>query len=71
VPADAKLWVDGMPTKQTGPVRTFYTPPVLRAGLTYKYTFRAEWTENKRNVVRELPVLVRATGTSEVDFTRP
>ncbi|HEY1377620.1 MAG TPA: TIGR03000 domain-containing protein [Gemmataceae bacterium] len=71
LPADAKLWVDGRPTKQTGAVRQFVTPPVLRAGLTYQYTFRAEWPEDGRTVVRERPVQVRATGSSEVDFTKP
>ena len=71
LPADAKLWVDGVATKQTGPVRLFYTPPVLRAGLTYRYTFRAEWNQGNKKVVREAPVLVRATGSSELDFTKP
>src|SRR5256885_12981359 len=68
LPAEAKLWVDGRPTKQTGPVREFVTPPVLRAGWTYRYTFRAGWAQDGRAVVRERPVPVRATGASEVDF---
>jgi uncharacterized protein (TIGR03000 family) len=71
VPADAKLWVDGKPTKQTGGVREFVTPPVLRAGPTYQYTFRAEWAEAGRTVVRERPVAVRAAGSADVDFTKP
>jgi len=71
LPADAKLWVDGRPTKRTGAVREFVTPPVLRAGFTYRYTFRAEWAEDGRAVVRERPVAVRATGSAEVDFSKP
>jgi uncharacterized protein (TIGR03000 family) len=71
VPADARLWVDGKPTKQSGPVREFVTPAVLRPGQTYQYTFRAEWTEGGRTVTRERPVAVRATGTVNVDFAKP
>ena len=71
LPADAKLWVDGKPTKQTGPVREFVTPPVLRAGLTYRYTFRAVWSQDGQNITRERPVLVQATGSANVDFTTP
>ncbi len=71
LPANAKLWVDGKPTKQTGPLREFVTPPVLRAGLTYQYTFRAEWTRDGRPVIREHLVAVRATGSTDVDFTTP
>jgi uncharacterized protein (TIGR03000 family) len=71
LPADAKLWVDGKPTKQTGPVREFVTPPMLRAGLIYRYTFKAEWTENGRTVTQERPAQVRATGSTNVNFTTP
>ncbi len=71
LPADAKLWVDGKPTKQTGAVREFVTPRVLKAGLTYQYTLRAEWAADGKMIVRDKPVKVRATGASEVDFTKP
>jgi uncharacterized protein (TIGR03000 family) len=71
VPADAQLWVDGTLMKPTGPVREFVTPPVLRAGLTYQYTFRAEWTRDGKTVVRQRPVVVRATGAVDVDFMAP
>jgi uncharacterized protein (TIGR03000 family) len=71
LPADAKLWVDGKPTKQTGPIRSFVTPPVLRAGLTYQYSFRAEWTRDGQTVTRERTVPVKATGSFDVDFNTP
>jgi uncharacterized protein (TIGR03000 family) len=71
LPADARLWVNGKPTKQTGEVRQFVTPPVLRAGQTYQYTFRAEWLANGQTVVRERPVSVRAAEATDVDFTKP
>ena len=71
VPADAKLWVDGKPTKQAGAVREFVTPPVLRAGQTYRYHFRAEWSEDGRTVSRDRPVEVQATRSVTVDFAKP
>jgi uncharacterized protein (TIGR03000 family) len=71
LPADAKLWVDGKPTRQTGPVREFVTPPVLRPGQAYQYTFKAEWTQDGKKVTRERPVAVRATGKVDVDFAKP
>jgi uncharacterized protein (TIGR03000 family) len=71
LPTDAKLWVDGKPTKQTGAVREFVTPPVLRAGPTYQYPFRAVWAVDGRTVVRERPVAVRAAGSADVDFMKP
>jgi uncharacterized protein (TIGR03000 family) len=71
LPADATLWVDGKPTKQTGAVREFVTPPVLRAGQTYRYTFRAEWSEDGRTVSRERPADVRAAGAVTLDFGTP
>jgi len=71
LPADAKLWVDGRPTKQTGAVREFVTPPVLRPGQTYQYTFRAEWAENGRRVARERAVAVAAARGGDVDLTKP
>ena len=71
IPADAKLWVDGKPTKQAGPVREFVTPPVLRAAQNYQYTFRAEWAEDGRTVSRVQPVTVRATEAVTVDFSKP
>jgi|SRR5581483_4445305 len=71
LPADAQLWVDGRPTKQTGSVREFITPAVLKAGLTYYYTFRAQWPEGDRTVTRERRVAVRTGGTTDVDLTKP
>jgi|SRR5947209_10901542 len=71
LPADGKLSVNGQATKQTGAVREFVTPPVLRAGVTYRYDFRAEWLQGGQTVVRDLPAYVRATGSTELDFSKP
>lgn len=71
VPANALVWVNGNPTRQSGTVRHFVTPPVLRAGLTYQYIIRAQWTEDGKTITREQPVAVRVTGKYDVDFLKP
>lgn len=71
LPADAKLWVDGKPTKQTGAVREFVTPPVLLPGQAYQYTFKAEWKQDGKTVARERPVVVRGTAKVDLDFAKP
>jgi uncharacterized protein (TIGR03000 family) len=70
LPADAKLFVDGRATKQTGAVREFVTPPTLVAGLSYQYKLRAEWPQDGQTVTREQVVRFRVSGRSEVDFTQ-
>jgi uncharacterized protein (TIGR03000 family) len=42
---DAQLQVDGSPTRQTGEVRRFVTPP-LEVGKTFSYTLSAVWQPN-------------------------
>jgi uncharacterized protein (TIGR03000 family) len=71
VPADAKLFVDGRPTKQAGTVRQFVTPPTLVAGLTYQYDFRAEWPQDGQTVTRDRLVRFRIGSDLTVDLTRP
>jgi len=71
LPANAQLWIDGQPTKQSGPVREFATPAVLQQGLMYRYTLRAQWDEGGRPVVRERPVEFQSGSRLIVDFTRP
>jgi uncharacterized protein (TIGR03000 family) len=50
-PADAQIWFNGTPTKSTGPVREFQTPP-LTPGVQYNYDLRARWHENGRVVTQ-------------------
>jgi len=71
LPEGARFLIDGQPTKQTGAVREFVTPTALVPGLTYHYTFRAEWEENGRPVVRERFVEFQSARRLTVDFTRP
>ena len=69
VPADAELWLDDYQGKQTGPSRTFKTPP-LEPGKDYLYTIRARWHYDGRVIDRTRPVILRAGGAVEVDFIR-
>ncbi len=57
LPAGATLTVDSSPTRQTGPERTFLSPP-LTPGKTYSYELKATWEEGGKvkSVTREATV---------------
>ncbi len=69
VPADARVWFNDAPTRQTGICREFASPPI-EPGRTYTYTIRASWAEDGRDVSQEQAVDVQAGGRAVVDFTR-
>ncbi|HEY1377621.1 MAG TPA: TIGR03000 domain-containing protein [Gemmataceae bacterium] len=69
LPADAKLWVNDVETKQTGPSRRFHTPANLEPGKTYEYTFRAQWTDGGQAVTRDRTQRFKAGDDLTVDFT--
>jgi len=69
LPADAALWVDGEPTRQTGSEREFTTPS-LTPGDTFTYTLTARWTQGNDPVEKTIKVDVRANQTSQADFMR-
>jgi uncharacterized protein (TIGR03000 family) len=66
VPADAKVTVDGNPTKQTGPVRRFESPRV-QPNKKYHYTFEITWMEKdeEQSIKKRVPVRV---GDNTFDF---
>jgi uncharacterized protein (TIGR03000 family) len=66
--ADAELWFDNTPTKQTGKVRRFYTPPL--ASGRYTYEVRARWQEDGRWRQEVRSIYLHAGDVLEVDFTR-
>jgi uncharacterized protein (TIGR03000 family) len=70
LPADAQLWLDGVPQEQAGPVRVIATP-ALPPGRTYRYTVKAQWRDNDWAVTREREVDFEAGDSLTVDFTRP
>jgi uncharacterized protein (TIGR03000 family) len=71
LPADAKLTIDGMPTKSTSADRWFYTGPLGEG--TYVYNFRAEYVKEGKTVTVQEKVTVRAGRETLVtlDFPPP
>jgi uncharacterized protein (TIGR03000 family) len=70
VPADADVWFDDTPTKQTGVLRVFTSPP-LPPGKRFVYDVRVRWTKDGRSteVTRRIPV--HAYDRVTLDLTRP
>ena len=69
VPADAKVWFDGNPTKMTGAVRQFESP-ALKPGRQYTYDVKAQWRDrDRKDVTRTRRVDVGASADVTVDFT--
>jgi uncharacterized protein (TIGR03000 family) len=68
VPDQAKVWVENQPTSQTGSARDFVSPP-LAPGLEYRYTVRASWQEQGREIVRQQIVAFTAGDQVSIDFT--
>ncbi len=68
---EAKLTVEGQPTKQTGGRRQFVSPP-LTPGKRYVYTFVAEWMprNNYETFVVTRKVTVEAGKPVEVDLSK-
>jgi uncharacterized protein (TIGR03000 family) len=67
LPANAKLDIEDTPTKSTGEVRTYRSPP-LAPGKNYTYTLKATWKEGDKEVVRERSVAVHAGEVVRVDL---
>jgi uncharacterized protein (TIGR03000 family) len=67
VPADAQVWFDGEPTKQTGGLRQFVSPP-LAPGRFYTYAVRVRWTQGGKPVEEERRVRAQAGASSRFDF---
>jgi uncharacterized protein (TIGR03000 family) len=59
VPADAQVWFDGNPTRQTGTRRNYVSPP-LTPGPTYTYTLRVRWIQDGAPVEENRRVHVHA-----------
>jgi uncharacterized protein (TIGR03000 family) len=70
VPADAEVWFDGAKTQQTGPTRTFVSPP-LTPGTDYSYTVRVRWNDAGRAKEEAREVEVHAGDRIRVEFPEP
>jgi uncharacterized protein (TIGR03000 family) len=67
VPPNARVWVDGVQTKQTGPTRRFVTP-TLTPGVTYQYEIRAAWNDGGKEVTRTQHLTFQAGDSPSVTF---
>jgi uncharacterized protein (TIGR03000 family) len=67
VPADAKIWFDDDPTKQSGAERQFVSPP-LTPGKYFEYQIRAQWNENGKKLERTKRVTFQAGDRIHLDL---
>jgi uncharacterized protein (TIGR03000 family) len=64
---NARVWVEDVPTQNTGVERVLVSPPLV-IGTSYYYTVRASWTENGVEVNRVRTVRVTPGTDAVVDF---
>jgi len=70
VPLYAKVWFDDEPTRQTGELRSFYTP-TLSVGKVYHYSITVKWAEDGKPLEKTRTIEVRSGASLVVDFLRP
>lgn len=70
VPPDARLWVNGVLTSPTGPIR-YLDSPALTPGVAYQYLVQARWNENGHEVTQTQQVAVAAGTSLRVTFPIP
>jgi uncharacterized protein (TIGR03000 family) len=70
VPADARLEIEGVSTKQTGETRRFQSPDLV-VGKKYSYTLKATFTRNGKPVSVEKTVSIVAGEETTVDLREP
>ncbi len=70
LPANAQLWFNDALMLTTGPVREFDTPPVAQ-GKQFKYTVKATWKEDNKDVTQTQQVTFTAGQIVQVKFPVP
>jgi uncharacterized protein (TIGR03000 family) len=70
LPADAKLTIDGHPTKSTWSERLFISPP-LEPGKDFHYTLKAQFVRGEKTITVEQTIVVRASGETTVSLDVP
>jgi uncharacterized protein (TIGR03000 family) len=68
--ADAEVFLNDTATTSKGTERAFQSP-ALDPRVDYKYTVRAQWTENGKKVEQKREVPVKAGQSVTVDFREP
>jgi len=66
-PANARVWIGGWETPNTGAMREFDSPP-LTPGKQYSYEVKASWEENGRTVTQTQEVDVSAGANARAVF---
>src|SRR4051812_3720305 len=67
LPADAKLYVEGVLCPKTGATRSFDSPPI-QPGRSYSYELRAEIERDGKTVADTKTIKVRPGQTTELDW---
>jgi uncharacterized protein (TIGR03000 family) len=70
VPADARVWFDGEPTRQSGTTRAFVSP-TLAPGRAYVYMVRVRWEEDGDVVEKTRRLKIRAGEAVVLDCSGP
>jgi uncharacterized protein (TIGR03000 family) len=70
LPADAKLTIDGAPTKSTSSERSFITPP-LEVGKAFAYTFEAQFVRGNQTIRVTEEVPIRAGANQVITLGQP
>jgi len=70
LPANAKLFIDGAPTKSMSDRRAFVTPP-LAPGKAFNYTLRLELAGTDQPITETRTITVMAGQTTNVVFANP
>lgn len=70
LPAEAKLYADGIETTLTSNERVF-TTPALVPGQPFQYVMKAEFNQDGKPVSESRRVVVQAGETSVLDFSLP
>jgi uncharacterized protein (TIGR03000 family) len=69
VPSDARVWIEGTASSQTGADRSFVSPP-LTPGREYVYHIRVQWDENGKAVERDREVKMHAGDRISLNIDR-
>jgi uncharacterized protein (TIGR03000 family) len=68
VPANATIWIEDQRMTQTGPIRSFQSPPLV-PGKTYMYKFRLQWpSASGQPFNTEHEITLAAGQTQRIDF---
>ena len=70
LPATARLYIEGVATRQTGEIRQFISQPVA-VGFKYVYSIKATWWELGIPIVKERQVSVQPGQQTVIDLRMP